>query len=282
MAFTSLPITIVITLLTQLPPGPEQADRGHEDRLRFIKEKASRLDLSYASTQESLTLTAEPVLRFSNPERDRGTWDGATFLWLDRKRPVSAASFGLRRPNNDVFFEFTSFVAAPLTCKRGETVLWAPLSGSLIAQPLANVSPAADLPASRLTQMRDIARRFSAKCVYKEETASQLRLLPQPIYRFADEEAHIRDGAVFVMVISNDPEILLLIEALSDSSPDKPQWRYSVCRMSSQQQIVRFDNEEIATFPAFYQLPPAERKAGPYTESFQGKYRPPGLKTSEK
>jgi hypothetical protein len=194
---------------------------------------------------------------------------------LDGKRPVSAVSFGLRRPNNEVFFEFTSFVNAPLVCERGESKLWFPQTGGLLAQPIPDAPPPADSAAGRLSQMRTIARRFSATCIYKEETFSQLRLLPQPLYRFDDKKQNVVDGGVFAMVVSNDPEILLLIEASNVAAVGQPQWRYSVGRMSSQKQIVRFDDQEIVTFPAFYKMPAVERKTGPYTETFQGRYHPP-------
>lgn len=274
MTATLLPLTIALSLLSQSPPAAAPEDGSHEDRLRYLKDKASRLTLIDESTKRPLTLTEEPVLRFSNPERDRGTWDGATFLWLDGKRPVSAVSFGLRRPNNEVFFEFTSLTKAPLVCERGQTKLWSPPTGALLAQPIADAPPPADNAAGRLLQMRTIARRFSATCIYKEDSSSQLRLLPQPLYRFDDKKQEVLDGAVFAMVVSNDPEVLLLIEASGAAVSVQPPWRYSVGRMSSQQQIVRFDDKEIVSFPPFYKMPSAERKTGPYTETFQGRYQP--------
>jgi len=275
MAATFLPLAIAISLVSQNPQAAAPADGSHEDRLRFIKDKASRLSLFYESSHEALSLANEPVLRFSNPERDHGTWDGATFLWLDGKRPVSAVSLSLRRPNNEVVFEFTSFVKVPLVCERGETKLWTPKNGGLLAQPIPDAPAAADSTTGRLAQMRTIARRFSAECFYKEETATQLRLLPQPLYRLADEKQGVVDGALFAMVVSNDPEILLLIESSNVASAGESPWRYSVCRMSSLKQVVRFDEKEIVSFPAFYKTPSAERKTGPYAESFQGRYHPP-------
>ena len=63
--------------------------------------------------------------------------------------------------------------------------------------------------------MRTLARRFSATCYYKEEI-TQLRVLPQPLYRFSDEKRGIVDGALFALVVSNDAELLLLLEAAGD------------------------------------------------------------------
>ena len=51
--------------------------------------------------------------------------------------------------------------------------------------------------------MRDFAPRFSASCSRNGAT-TQLRLLPQPLYRLADEKRKILDGGLFALVVSND------------------------------------------------------------------------------
>jgi hypothetical protein len=119
--------------------------------------------------------------------------------------------------------------------------------------------------------MRTLARRFSGACYYKED-ATQLRLMPQPLYRFADKKQGILDGALFALVVSNDAEMFLLLEAAADAAKEKPKWRYSLARMSSLKHVIRLDDQEIWTIPGYYTIPAAERKAGPYIEAFDGTF----------
>src|SRR5262249_13603817 len=122
-----------------------------------------------------------------------------------------------------------------------------------------------------LTQMRTLARRFSATCYWASDV-TQLRLMPQPIHRFTDEKEGIIDGALFAMVVSNDPEMFVLLEAVQNTAGGKPTWRYSLARMSSLKHTVKLDDNEIWSIPSFYRIPPAERKTGPYIEGPLGKY----------
>lgn len=263
MAFTSL----LFVLLAQ-PPSAEEA--GRQERLQYMQERGAEFALYRQGSQEPLPLKTEPVLRYSNPERDSGTWDGTTFLWLDGVRPVASISFGIRRPNDSVFREMTSFSEKPLACSKGDAVVWEPQTGGLAFRPAPEAPPPATTAASRLTQMRTLARRFSASCTFKEDT-SQLRLLTQPLYRYADDKQSILDGALFALVVSNDPEMFLLLEARV-AAGDKPQWHYALARMSSLKQTVNLDEKEIWSVPGFYTIPAPERRTGPYVEAYQGKF----------
>src|SRR5687768_3239990 len=97
-------VGLALLVVVQVPVEQETTEAARQERLRFMKEKAANFSMSReASPDRPLVLKDEPILRFSNPERDSGTWDGATFLWLDGARPVAALCFGIRRPNNAVF-----------------------------------------------------------------------------------------------------------------------------------------------------------------------------------
>lgn len=267
-------LSLVIAVLTQVPVEAESTEAARQERLRFIKEKTAKFVLyREASPSQPLTLKDEPVLRYSIPERDNGTWDGATFLWLEGTRPVAAICFGIRRPNNAVFREHTSFSSTPLICHKSGAIVWAPQTGGLLNRPLPDAPPPAETMAGRLAQMRSLARRFSATC-YRREDATHLRLMPQPLYRFSDDKLGVLDGALFALVVSNDAEMLLLLEAASDAAASKPQWQFSLARMSSLQHTVRLDDAEIWSIPRYYTIPAAERKTGPYIEALEGTFTP--------
>lgn len=54
--------------------------------------------------------------------------------------------------------------------------------------------------------MRALAREFKAS-VDLEEGGTELRQLPQPLFRYESKS----DGAIFAFVLATDPEALLLI-----------------------------------------------------------------------
>jgi len=150
-------LVVTVALLGQAL-SPEGAQR--EERLKYMKDRTAEFVLLCESSKEPLSLKEEAIVRFNNPERESGTWDGATFLWLNGTKPVAAISYGIRRPNNAVFREHTSFSATPLVCRKGQTDVWLPKSGGLSGQQFADAPPPAETAASRLTQMRSLARRF--------------------------------------------------------------------------------------------------------------------------
>ena len=108
--------------------------------------------------------------------------------------------------------------------------------------PLTKSPVPADSPRARLTQMRQLARRFA---VIEElgENKIECRLLSQPIDRYADAEAGIQDGAMFAFANGTNPELGLLLESTGR------EWNYGVFRLSSAALAARLDGEQ------FYEAP---------------------------
>src|SRR5207248_5193166 len=122
---------------------------------------AKELTLRSPSDKETnYALTDQPVLHYDNATGL--STDGVTFLWLSGARPVAAVSFSIRRrPANAVYRECTSLWDAPLDCRTGGMSFWSPKQGGLIRQRLRDAPEPADGERQRLTQMRNIARRFT-------------------------------------------------------------------------------------------------------------------------
>src|SRR5204863_3813257 len=101
---------------------------------------------------------------------------------------------------------------------------------------------------------RNIARRFSVTGHHsRTDEATQLSLKPTPHFRFEAEKQGIVDGALFVFSPTNDPEMLLLLEAVRDKAGEAAYWRYSLARMSSLKEVVRLDDQEIWSVPNYHQ-----------------------------
>jgi hypothetical protein len=88
--------------------------------------------------------------------------------------------------------------------------------------------------------MRALARRFTADQTDSSGTVRRLRLLPQPIYRYADETGESLDGGIFAMVRVGDLEIILIIDATK--AEDGPgEWRFDCMPVSVDHQVVQLD-----------------------------------------
>src|SRR6478752_799250 len=101
--------------------------------LQFFQSKLAEYSLFRQKSPDApLTLKKDPIIFYSNPEGPSHT--GATFLWLDGQRPVAAISLSIRRPNDSVAHELTSFSATPLECQRRGNITWTPKTGGLLSQ----------------------------------------------------------------------------------------------------------------------------------------------------
>lgn len=267
--FLAISATLLTANNTHADDEGTAVENESQQRQAFLAEQAREHVLSAVDNSKTYELSASSVINYSNPTRERGSTDGCTFVWLDGKRPVAICSFSIRRPD-DLYFEMTSFNKSALACRHDGSVMWAPQSWEAPPEPFAATLPPASREAQRLVQMRGLARGFNAVCTHQRTNDhTQLRLLPQPIYRYQDPAAGIIDGAIFAFVVSNDPELLLRIEAVA--ADDGPAiWEYSFGRMSSHQIDVKLKDESIWNVPNYYES--GRTTTGPYIEGGLGKY----------
>ena len=278
-----------VSLVAALLPVPFAvgADEKQEAATKEGQAAKNRLEFltSYADTHSftrgeeagtgsksgALDRSKTPVLRWSNPVRDFIS-DGAMFLILDGERPKGVFTLWMRGregslESGDLFRELVSLSGERLTCRRGETLVWSPPAGALVEKSLEGAPAPAEKPETRLVQFRQQARRFQA--TYKKgDSSSVLRMLPQPLYRFRDEDAGILDGAVFAFVESNDPEVVLMLEVLSGP---EPRWRYSFGRLTSHPVTARLDDVPVFEASGYWTRGPDN----PYSEVMFTRYTLP-------
>jgi hypothetical protein len=243
-----------------------------QSQLRYFREQAARHFIFRPGDNENpLALVGEPVLRYSSPTGP--TSDAAIFVWLAGGRPQIIVSFSVRRPGDEVIRECASFSSEPLECRIDGRTVWSPKSGGLVAQKLLDAPVPAESKVQRLTEMRNLARRFSGRRYnWRETDVLELRLLTAPLYRFQASEQGILDGAIFSFAKGTDPEVLLLLEAVTNA-PDDAYWQYSLARMSSQKQVMRLDEKEIWTVPLYSRgVSTEEKRTGHYNEASLGKF----------
>jgi hypothetical protein len=121
---------------------------------------------------------------------------------------------------------------------------WRPKAG-VKRQLLSGAPVPATSPTGRLQQMRNLSRDFSAKSVSSSGERTELRLLPQPLYRNESKNPEVVDGALFAFVcsIGTDPEAFLLLEAIDTGVG--PAWHYALARFSHMDLHVNFKDQEV-------------------------------------
>jgi hypothetical protein len=255
---------LALALLAQPPAsGDDLASRpsGHARSKRLLElytaDAAEYTIYRDASRKEKLELRREPVYVWNNRVRENGQ-DGAVYVWTHRGRAEVIGSFfsfpqyGLagQDGNRDVCHEFHSLSPSVLDVSRSpQANRWTPRAPGIQLKPIAGAPPPARSAPQRLTQMRALARDFSASTRDQRARQWELRLLPQPLYRYESTDPDIPDGAVFAFVTSagTDPEVILVLEARKPAGGGDPAWHYAVARFTDLDLWVRHKGTEIFT-----------------------------------
>lgn len=190
----------------------QSADKDR--RLKIMQQSVARIRVELGEQHggaPAIAVRKEPIQRWSNPIGG-GIPDAAVFLWTDRRRPVVVSQVA-QTTDGHWFQEFQSLSTAPLVARDGETRFWAPAAAGIQWQDVPATARPASRTSLRLVQMRAIAQQFSVTDKFGTESPHQLRLLRQPLYRYADPSRGVLDGGLFSFAVATDPEVLLLVEA---------------------------------------------------------------------
>ena len=212
---------------------------------RRIIEAAAAAYKLYAN--QELIRSPNPVLRFDDTVTL--SQHGSVYLWTDsRSRPLAIASFYFQADGARVD-EFQSLSTVDsLRAEYEGQIVWNPKAIGIEFQSLEDEHEVPSAKERRLGVMRTIARRFTASVMDRRAGRLELRLLPQPLYRYGDEEKDVVDGALFSYAKGTNPEVLLVLEARAEGPVRK--WRYALARMSARGCNATLDGTEIWALPA--------------------------------
>ncbi|HEX5106764.1 MAG TPA: hypothetical protein VFV87_23250 [Pirellulaceae bacterium] len=226
------------------PADSSSAEQALRTRWQEVYgEIAASIEMS--DGRSPLRLHDNPLLSYSNPVRSTDQ-HGSIFLWTDRGRPAVFGSIWSAENRTDhslrnITHEFHSLSTSQnVQAIRDGRVQWSAGEPGIEWQTLADAPAPATTRSARLVQMRDLARRLTAKITAPEET--ELRLMPRPLYRYPEDTAGAMDGALLVFVLATDPELILLIEA--DDS-DKPVYRTAIARFGNVSMSVAYGDRQI-------------------------------------
>lgn len=228
-----------ITVPDDAPVNKERIEAA----LKLTQEEAGKYAFMLADDGDSIpALGEEPVLRWSNPAA--GEIHGNVFLWTVNARPAVVGSlFKWFTPHTHMSHEFHSLTAAPLVGRYADREVWQTSQGGIDFAPLPDAPRPADVMNRRFLQMRELAKGFAATKIDREGNQQDLRLLPQPAYRYSAQKEGVLDGGLFVFVQGTDPEVFLLLEARSTS--DDRRWEFATARMNSVAFEVRYHDRPV-------------------------------------
>jgi hypothetical protein len=250
-------------------PAPEQAARIKRERLQelYTSEAAEYVIYRDASRKDKVELRNEPIYVWTNPIRDGQ--DGGVFVWTCRGRAEVVGSIfcmpAIGQRQLQVFHEFHSLSLSVLDVQRPGTHTWnwTPLAPGIELAPIAGAPAPARSGPLRLSQMRTLSHDFAASTRDHQERRWELRLLPQPLYRYESTDPDVLDGAVFGFVTSagTDLEALVVIEARKPNPTETAVWRYAIARFTDVEMRVRIKGKEVFTCPLIpYNLPQQDPK----------------------
>jgi hypothetical protein len=205
---------------------------------------AYRFFLDEAQRQQ-LDLRREPVMRWTSS----GDYNGEVYVWTHRGAAVVVGcifSGPGRNATRHIMHEFHSLASTPLHSGERGGSGWLPQEPGIKLEPVPDAPEPARNRALRLTQMRDLARRFTAQ-VDREGSKWEMRVLSQPIYRYeiSDESSPVVDGAVFAFVwtAGTDPEALIAIEARRTDQGVR--WHYAPARFTNREAWVQYQGKQV-------------------------------------
>jgi hypothetical protein len=250
-ALVTLLILAGVPLLGQEKEPDEVASK---QRLALMEQTIAALAASSDATlpKAALTFTKKPLLRYSDPTR--GTAQGNVLVdasvWRlgETGRPTALVTLEIYRTAADkalFSYEFAALADAKFSLrhKQQEKIAWNATGSAASMTPLADAPQPAKTAAGRLTQMRGLARQFTARETLFGETFD-CRLLAQPIDRYSSAADKIVDGAIFAFANGTNPELGLLLEC------DDERWSYGVVRLSAAASTLEYQGREVANFPA--------------------------------
>jgi hypothetical protein len=271
VCFGSWGTRIVLGLLAlSIPIATAQDDPEAKKRLELMQAAVGNFAAESAELkpQSALAVASKPLLRYSDPTRggvgvknkpvanvlvDAGVWRLGT-----GGRPTALVTAEIyQAPNGSrvLSFEFLSLTEKKFSLKhKTEDVRWDATASGLSLADMPKAQKPSATAAARLTEMRQLMRRFVAKELYNKEWI-ECRLIAQPIDRYQSEADKIVDGAIFALANGTNPEFAIVLET------DGTRWQYGVLRLSSAESIITLDGEKIAAFEYFV---PGGPRDGPY------------------
>jgi hypothetical protein len=226
--------------------GPAQNDSEADEAKKAREQMLARWSKLRAfqdvgGSEREIERVPEPIFNFSDSTRDTGHV-GTLWVWGAKGRPAALVSQNKAYREKLWGFELAA-LAEGVSVVMHDGWRWAPAT-ALKMVPFENAPPAEDSDARRLLQLRRLARQFSVSEDYFDESF-ELRLLPQPAYRYQDEAGGLIDGGLFIFAHGTNPEAIAVIECRREDSG--PAWSYGFLPLAGAGVTAKLDGKTVWT-----------------------------------
>ncbi|HVX11161.1 MAG TPA: hypothetical protein VHC22_08275 [Pirellulales bacterium] len=187
---------------------------------------------------------------FRYADQPRGIVDGTLWVWGEPGRPVALQKVEFFPPTPTNWTYCLASLSSELVAAEWQGGRrWDATKPGLEMHELDDAPEPSAGKASRLRQMKELARRFTVRGSEKTSRGEELRLMPQPVHRYADPEHGLEDGAIFGFGSGTNPNCLLLVELRRENAA-AGRWEYGFVGMSAESLRAKLDGREVWYFPA--------------------------------
>lgn len=227
-----------------------------EDVTERLRAECRHDTTSYeVTTTGAPTMTLKPVEIFQWGNAIRSGQLGVVHGWVGEGRLLAVSTVFTSRVDQRyvISHEWVSLAPEGLQAEFGGSTYWNPPARDDRSRPWEPLTVPAETRVTRLRQMRSLMSELSGYSLssYGEQTRWELRLLPQPLYRQAEETpaGGPLDAALFAFVSSagTDPELFVQLEARRVEGRE-PRWFWSAGRFSDHSLFLQRDGETIWSF----------------------------------
>ena len=224
------------------------ADTGMKAWFAFYQREAEKTyHFKLAPGDTDLDLDPTPILRWTNP-LEEGSIHGVVYVWRHKGRPVVIGQLFsyLNGKGGRVYCHAMHSLTRDgetVTGRRDGTVFWTPDSPGVEMRDVPDAPTPANDRRLRLIQMKAISRRFTAFTEEATRGKRVLRLLPTPLDRYPESTTNDADGALFSLVVGNDPEVMLLLET-GKNPMGTAVWKFALCRSTRSTCVAMLDERE--------------------------------------
>lgn len=230
----------VMVLTNSLRAQEGNTEIKKEMRTRIVNVRAKFVDAK--NSDSKLERNETPLLSFSDPTR--GEIEGKLYLWHSDSVPVALLS--LTYYGNLWSYEHVMLSDDSVRFTYEKDWKWVPPATR--HKWLRLKTPVSGKENVRRIQMRAALRQFNSQELISGNQIT-LRLVPRPLYVYADENTGIVEGGLFAFSYGTNPEVIARIEARREKNDGEPSWYVSFARLSSAEVKVTRDEEVIWETP---------------------------------
>lgn len=205
ISFTTLVGCFALVCRADEPTAGARDDTLAENRMAVMRSRIMALSVDGEPGEKHFG--TEAILRYSDPTRQ--ITDASVWRLGQSGRPRAVLVLEVYRGTR-IQMEPTALVNPPKQLK-GKSWQWNPKAAPFDWKPIPTEVSVAGSAEQMQRQIRQLSRKFAAAESFRGQSY-QLRLMPKPLLRYADDRNGVLAGVVFAWVHGTNVETLMSIE----------------------------------------------------------------------